>query len=161
MDTFTAALDVLTHHGYSNALELANQIELTATNKHKRRNFDADKERLFEIMRQYYPTYCAGKKPVYNDIGETIGYIEDRRELSMQAVDSKSRIRELVEVRQIMMHILRVYGDYSFKEIGIAFGGRDHSTAIHSKDTVYDLCDTDKSYKAKFEEIKKAYLESF
>jgi chromosomal replication initiation ATPase DnaA len=158
MDTFTAALEVLITNGYSNALELANQIELTAMRKPRPRNFESEKARLFAIMKQRYPNYCAGKKPVYNDIGETVSYIEDRRELSMEAIDSKSRIRELVEVRQIMMHILRVYGDYSFKEIGIAFGGRDHSTAIHSKDTVYDLCDTDKAYKAKFEEIKKAYL---
>ena len=158
MDTFTAALDVLTTYGYSNALELANQIELTATSKRILHNYDADKARLFAIMKQQYPTYCAGKKPVCNSVGEIVSYIEDRRDLTVEAIDSKSRIRELVEVRQIMMHILRVYGDYTFKEVGRSFGGRDHSTAIHAKDTVYDLCDTDKAYKAKFEEIKKAYL---
>lgn len=158
MDTFTAALDVLTSYGYSNALELANQIELTANNKPRPRNFESDIVRLFNIMKQHFPTYCAGKKPVYNDIGETVSYIEDRRELTKHALQSKSRIRDLVEVRQIMMHLLRVHGDYTFKEIGIAFGGRDHSTAIHSTETVNDLCATDKAYRAKFEEIKKAYL---
>ena len=158
MDTFTAALDVLTHYGYSNALELANQIEQATFKQPKRNSFETDKARLFEIMRQFMPTYCAGKKPVCNSLGETVSYIEDRRELTVEAIDSKSRIRELVEVRQIMMHILRVYGKYSFKEVGRSFGGRDHSTAIHAIQTVGDLCQVDKAYKAKFEEIKKAYL---
>lgn len=160
MDIFTAALDVLTERGYSNALELANEIEQASrvTETGFKTGFEADKARLFAIMKQQYPTYCAGKNPVCNSVGEIVSYIEDRRELTMEAIDSKSRIRELVEVRQIMMHILTVYGDYTFKEVGRSFGGRDHSTAIHSKDTVYDLCDTDKAYKAKFNEIKKAYL---
>lgn len=156
MDTFTAALDVLTHHGYSNALELANQIELTATNKPKRRNFDADKERLFEIMRQYYPTYCAGKKQILNEVGQTIGYREDRRPLTIEAVNSKSRMADLVLVRQIMMCLLQA--DYSCSTVGRSFGGRDHSTALHAKYTVNDQCDVNKAYRAKFEEIKKAYL---
>lgn len=157
MDTFTAALDVLTQHGYSNALELANQIELTAKPKIRVKDFESDKARLFEIMKQYYPTYCVSKKPVERDY-KVERYIECRLPITIEAVHSKSRIRDLVEVRQIMMHLLRLHGDYTFKEIGIAFGGRDHSTAIHSTETVNDLCETDKAYKAKFEEIKKAYL---
>ena len=158
MDIFTAALDVLTDRGYSNALELANEIEQAS--KTKETGFEADKQRLFEIMRQYYPTYCVTKKPVEKDY-EVLRYIETRLPMSMEAINSKSRIRDLVEVRQIMMHILRIYGEYTLYEIGMSFGGRDHSTVIHAKDTVYDLCDTDKAYRAKFEEIKKAYLESF
>jgi len=158
MDTFTAALDVLTHHGYSNALELANQIEQATYVKPIVKNFNADKERLFRIVKQHMPTYCAGKKPICNALGERIAYEEDRRELTIEDVDSKSRKADLVLVRQIMMHILRVYGGYSLATVAYSFGGRDHSTAIHAKDTVSDLCSVDKSYRAKFEEIKKAYL---
>lgn len=154
MDIFTAALDVLTDRGYSNALELANEIEQAS--KVRETGFDADKLRLFKIMRQYYPTYCAGKKPVYNDIGEAIAYVEDRRPLTMEAVNSKSRMADLVLVRQIMMCLLQA--DYSCSTVGRSFGGRDHSTALHAKYTVNDQCDVNKSYRAKFEEIKKAYL---
>lgn len=158
MDTFTAALDVLTHYGYSNALELANQIEQATFKQPKRNSFESDKARLFKIMKEFMPTYCAGKKPVCNNLGERIAYEEDRRELTIEAVDSKSRKEELVYVRQIMMYILRKESNYVLERIAFSFGGRDHSTAIHAIQTVGDLCQVDKAYKTKFDEIKKAYL---
>jgi len=38
---------------------------------------------------------------------------------------------------------LRRYSNLSLKEIGMKFGGFDHTTVIHSSDTVQDLMDTD------------------
>lgn len=154
MDIFTAALDVLTDRGYSNALELANEIEQAS--KVKQSGFEADKARLFEIMKEHFPTYCVGKKAIQRNL-EIESYIESRMPMVMEALNSKSRIQDLVKVRQIMMYLLRKSG-YTLEEVGFSFGGRDHSTAIHAIQTVGDLCQVDKAYKAKFEEIKKAYL---
>jgi chromosomal replication initiation ATPase DnaA len=154
MDIFTAALDVLTDRGYCNALELANEIEQAS--KVKESGFEADKKRLFEIMREHFPTYCVGRKAIQRNL-EIESYIESRMPMIMEAVNSKSRIQDLVKVRQIMMYLLRKSG-YTLEEVGFSFGGRDHSTAIHAIQTVGDLCEVDKAYKAKFEEIKKAYL---
>jgi chromosomal replication initiator protein len=64
-------------------------------------------------------------------------------------------------VRQIMMYFLREKSHYGLKQIAYSFGGRDHSTAIHSKDTVINYMDVDRKYKAMVEEIGKAYLERF
>ena len=155
MDIFTAALDVLTDRGYSNALELANEIEQAS--RVTETGFDADKKRLFEIMKEHYPTYCVGKKAIQRNL-EIESYIESRMTLTMEALNSKSRIQDLVKVRQIMMKLLRTESAYTYQEIAFSFGGRDHSTAIHAIQTVGDLCQVDKAYKAKFEEIKKAYL---
>ncbi len=45
---------------------------------------------------------------------------------------SKSRHRAITMPRQIAMFLSRKYGNFSFPEIGKAFGGKDHSTAIHA-----------------------------
>ncbi|MFQ5353647.1 MAG: chromosomal replication initiator protein DnaA [Thermodesulfobacteriota bacterium] len=45
---------------------------------------------------------------------------------------SKSRHRTVSFPRQIAMFLARKYGNFSFPEIGSAFGGKDHSTAIHA-----------------------------
>lgn len=159
MDTFTAALDVLTEYGHSNALELANQIELVSTWRPRKRikNFEADKKRLFEVIKSFYPTYSAGKIEAYQEKGRKF-YKEDRRELTMEAVNSESRKEDLVFIRQIMMYILRVDCQYGLKTIAASFCGRDHSTAIHAKHTVNDQCDVNKQYKARLEEIRKVFL---
>jgi chromosomal replication initiator protein len=41
------------------------------------------------------------------------------------------------------------------KNIGIFFGGRDHSTVIHACQTVNDLIETDKKFRHDVEEIEK------
>jgi chromosomal replication initiator protein len=45
---------------------------------------------------------------------------------------SKRRHKTIALPRQIAMFIARECGRYSFPEIGSAFGGKDHSTAIHA-----------------------------
>jgi len=45
---------------------------------------------------------------------------------------SKRRHRTVALPRQVAMFLARKYGGFSFPEIGAAFGGKDHSTAIHA-----------------------------
>ncbi|MBI5642342.1 MAG: chromosomal replication initiator protein DnaA [Deltaproteobacteria bacterium] len=45
---------------------------------------------------------------------------------------SKRRHRTIALPRQVAMYIARTFGTFSFPEIGAAFGGKDHSTAIHA-----------------------------
>lgn len=45
---------------------------------------------------------------------------------------SKSRKKELVKPRQVVMYLLRAEIEMSFPNIGQELGGRDHSTAMHA-----------------------------
>ncbi|MBI1912252.1 MAG: chromosomal replication initiator protein DnaA [Deltaproteobacteria bacterium] len=45
---------------------------------------------------------------------------------------SKRRHKTIALPRQAAMYLAREYGKFSFPEIGSAFGGKDHSTAIHA-----------------------------
>ena len=75
--------------------------------------------------------------------------------IQQEALKSKSRKREIVQARQISMYFAKKMTKNSLKTIGEFFGGRDHSTVIHSCQTVEDLMETDRSFRGYVEEINK------
>jgi chromosomal replication initiator protein len=56
--------------------------------------------------------------------------------VSRGELEGKQRDRRVVVPRQIAMHLLREETDLSLSEIGALFGGRDHSTVMHSCEKV-------------------------
>jgi chromosomal replication initiator protein len=52
--------------------------------------------------------------------------------LKVSDLTSKRRTQNIVFPRQIAMYLCRKLTDSSLPVIGKAFGGRDHSTVIHS-----------------------------
>jgi chromosomal replication initiator protein len=75
--------------------------------------------------------------------------------IPVEQVKSKTRKREIVQARQISMYYAKDLTKSSLKTIGMHFGGRDHSTVIHACQTVNDLMETDKKFKADIDEIGK------
>lgn len=49
---------------------------------------------------------------------------------------SKTRKREVVEARQIAIYLCTELTPLTLKAIGLHFGGRDHATVIHSRETI-------------------------
>ena len=76
-------------------------------------------------------------------------------DINAKALKDKIRKKEIVVARQIAIYLAKEFTNYSLKEIGMHFGGRDHSTVIHSIQTVEDLCDVDHEFKKTVEELKK------
>lgn len=72
-----------------------------------------------------------------------------------ELLKAKTRRREVVQARQISMYFAKELTKSSLKNIGMHFGGRDHSTVIHAVQTVNDLLSIDKEFKKHIEEIKK------
>lgn len=62
---------------------------------------------------------------------------------SPEELFDKTRRKEVVHVRQVAMYILREDYNISFPNIGKEFGGRDHTTVIHSVDKVKELSQSD------------------
>jgi chromosomal replication initiator protein len=67
----------------------------------------------------------------------------------------KTRKREIVQARQITMFLSKAFTKNSLKTIGEHFGGRDHTTVIHSCQTVKDLMDTDTLFKESVLELQQ------
>ncbi|NSX00978.1 chromosomal replication initiator protein DnaA [bacterium] len=59
--------------------------------------------------------------------------------ISVQDLCSKKRTKGVVRPRQIAIYLCRIFTDESLLQIGRGFGGRDHSTVLHSIATVEDL----------------------
>ena len=56
-----------------------------------------------------------------------------------EGLRSKTRTRALTVPRQVAMHFMRALLGMQLVEIGAAFGGRDHSTVIHSLERVVSM----------------------
>ncbi|MBX3239339.1 MAG: chromosomal replication initiator protein DnaA [Chitinophagaceae bacterium] len=67
----------------------------------------------------------------------------------------KTRKREIVQARQITMYLAKQFTKNSLKTIGEHFGGRDHTTVIHSCQTVKDLMDTDSLFKESVADLQQ------
>ncbi|MDR1984887.1 MAG: chromosomal replication initiator protein DnaA [Prevotellaceae bacterium] len=75
--------------------------------------------------------------------------------LSLDAIYSKTRKREIVQARQIAMYFSRSMTKYALATIGAEIGGKDHATVLHACKTVEDLYATDRSFKQHMIEIEK------
>jgi len=83
-----------------------------------------------------------------------INVIELVYDVPYKLMNTKTRKREVVEARQVAMYYLKSLTIMTLREVGELFGGRDHSTVIHARQTVEDLMATDKAYRAKIEEVE-------
>lgn len=59
----------------------------------------------------------------------------------------RTRVRLIVESRQMAMYLIKKHTSMSLKEIGIKMGGYDHTTVIHSITTMQNLLETDQKMK--------------
>ena len=76
-------------------------------------------------------------------------------DVSYDKLLQKTRKREIVQARQITMYLAKTFTKNSLKTIGEHFGGRDHTTVIHSCQTVKDLMDTDTLFKESVMELQQ------
>jgi chromosomal replication initiator protein len=67
---------------------------------------------------------------------------------------AKSRKQVIVNARQVAMYLSHKYTETSYKQIGRTFGGRDHSTVIHSCNLVAARIKADKDFRHEVESIE-------
>lgn len=68
---------------------------------------------------------------------------------------AKSRKQEIVLARQICMHLCKVVTGSSLKTIGLHFGGRDHTTVIHSCQSVEKMYNENEKIKDDVDTIRR------
>ncbi len=67
----------------------------------------------------------------------------------------KTRKRHVVQARQLSMFLAKNFTKNSLKAIGKHFGGRDHSTVIHSCQAVQNQIDTDQDFNESVKDLQK------
>jgi len=89
----------------------------------------------------------------------SIDYIQkvvcDYFNLPLEAINSKTRKREIVQARQLAMFFSKKLTKSSLATIGLHCGNKDHATVLHACRTVNNLIDTDKQFRLYVEELEK------
>jgi len=80
--------------------------------------------------------------------------------VTVDGLRSKTRTKTLTTPRQIAMYLARELLATQLVEIGNAFGGRDHSTVIHSLEKVQQTITEDSALRARINRIRN-HLEAF
>lgn len=78
----------------------------------------------------------------------------DHFSLSVDAISTRSRKREVVQARQIAMYLSKQMTKNSLSSIGDLIGQRDHATVLHACKIVTDLMEIDKSFRLSVKEIE-------
>jgi chromosomal replication initiator protein len=125
-----------------------------ASLKHK----DISIELAQEALRDKLRITNGNGRPVQTSL--TIAAIQEAvaREwgVTLEGLKSKTRTKLLTVPRQIAMFLTRDLLGTQLIEIGNAFGGRDHSTVIHSIDKTTTAISTDPILKARISNLKQA-----
>jgi chromosomal replication initiator protein len=115
-------------------------ISLLAQSSLNKREIDLDLAK--KVLRNFIKT--SSKEITIDSIQKMVC---DYFDVSYDKLLAKTRKREIVQARQITMFLAKSFTKNSLKTIGEHFGGRDHTTVIHSCQTVKDLMDTDNSFR--------------
>ncbi len=73
--------------------------------------------------------------------------------VSLQEIKMKRRNKNIVRPRQIAMYLSRELTDLSLPEIGTFFGGKDHTTVLHSYNKIKEDLKQDETLKERVERV--------
>lgn len=123
-------------------------ISLLAQSSLNKRNIDL--ELCKEIIKNFV-------KSISREI--SIDYIQktvcEQLHVAEDKLKERTRKRAVVQARQLSMYLANKMTKNSLKSIGKYFGGRDHSTVIHSCQAVRDQIDTDEDFQKEVQELEK------
>lgn len=154
-------LHFIADHVQSNVRELEGSIIKLlafASLKHRVVTVDLAREALRDKLRS-------------NDTNEPRTERQDRMSLIQQQVSadwgvtvdglqSKTRTKNLTVPRQVAMYLAREVLGLQLVEIGQAFGGRDHSTVIHSLERVGEMMRENAEFRSRVEKVRESVRHS-
>ena len=79
--------------------------------------------------------------------------ISDYFNIKLSALLSKKRTKDIVTARQIAIYISRELTELSLPVIGAAFGGKDHTTILHSYNKIKNKIEKDKGLKSTIDNL--------
>ena len=90
-------------------------------------------------------------------VDEILDTVCNHFSVTLSAVNSKSRKRDLVIARQVTMYLAQKYTKMPASRIGRLVGNRDHSTVIHSCTQVENRLKIDSSFKEEVNSIEVSF----
>ncbi len=118
-----------------------------ASLKHRQIDLSLAQEALRTTQASRSQANAITVSPSITAIQDTIARIWD---VTVEGLQSKARVQTLTVPRQIAMYLARETLNMQLVEIGQAFGGRDHSTVIHSLARATELLHANHEIAAKY-----------
>jgi len=110
------------------------------------------KELNIQEIKNLIKTNIAPKKNI--SVKEIVKTVANFYNIEENIIYEKTRRKEVVKPRQLIMYILREDFGVSYPSIGEKLGGRDHTTVIHSCEKIRNNLKTDISLAQELEQIK-------
>lgn len=109
-----------------------------------------------EIASEAVSTLVGGKS-LSSQISEQriINIVSDYYNLAPAQLTGKIRTGQIALARHVAMYLIKELLDLPYKKIGLAFGGKDHSTVISALRKVENELKTDPTTKEAIEELKR------
>ena len=114
--------------------------------------FTIKKEILLDALGDQINKGMGGEK---NNIQRIQRIVAEYFQISVEDIRSKKRNANISNPRQIAMYLCRNMTDESFPKIGIEFGGKDHSTVMHSVEKIEKEIKANKDLANVIEKLKK------
>lgn len=114
-------------------------------------NVTLDRKPLSIELAREVVTGLSAKEPKQLNMDDIKQIVSDYFKIPIPDMESKSRKHEIALSRQMSMYLAKQLTDASLKSIGGQFGGRDHSTVLHSCQTIENYLVTDKKIKNVYE----------
>jgi chromosomal replication initiator protein len=111
---------------------------------------DVDLDMAQRVVRK--TVRCIESKPL--TIDDIIAKVCAHYEIEEAAIHTKTRKREVVQVRQLAMYLAKKYTDASSSKIGQYIGKKDHATVLHACKMVKEQVEVDKAFKTHLDEIE-------
>ena len=120
-----------------------------------------NKEIDHSLVREVVQERTGGR--LNNDISmeDIIQKVSNISSISEDEIVGKSRKSEISDARQVSMYLSREIIGTSLNNIGLFFGGRDHTTVIHAVNTITNKIDSDTRIKKMLSMVKQELGYSF
>jgi chromosomal replication initiator protein len=112
------------------------------------------KTHLSDIKEMIKTTNRTEKKITIDDV---VSHVAKYYNIDKKTIFEKTRKKEVVRPRQIIMYIMREHFHESYPFIGNELGGRDHTTVIHSCEKIKEELKNSTELQKNIEEIKSFF----
>lgn len=93
-------------------------------------------------------------------VDSIIRMVADFYKLSLADLKGKKRSKNIALARQVAMFVIREVTEYSTTEIGLEFGGRDHTTVMHSCSKIEQMVKFDPGFDAAVQKMMRQAREN-
>ena len=87
-------------------------------------------------------------------VNDIIEKVCQHYQVDTSTIHTKTRKREVVQVRQVAMYLAKKHTETSSSKIGQMIGNKDHATVLHACKIIKDQVEVDKAFKQEISEIE-------